>query len=379
MRKLRSAVIGVGFIGIAHIEALRRLGFVDIVAISDPNDSEKKAQELNIDKSFTDYKEMINQMNLDVVHICTPNNTHFEIAAYAIKKKIHVILEKPMTLSIEEAKILLSLAEEYQVINAVNFHNRFYPTSLYMKESIQKNAIGDIMSVSGMYLQDWLLYPTDYSWRLLKKISGNTRAIADIGSHWIDLVEFITGSHVNAVMADFKTVYHKRKKTKIEHKSFQVTDLNQEFEEIDIDTEDISTLLFRFDNGAIGNAIITQMFAGEKNKISLFISGKKASLQWDLNRHGDVIIGNRNEPNQVVTKDSVLMGNSVESIIDYPSGHSEGFPDAFKQTFKKIYRQILGFDEEILYATFKDGLHQMILDEAIYESANQNAWVNVGE
>lgn len=379
MRKLRSAVIGVGFIGIAHIEALRRLGFVDIVAISDPNDSEKKAQELNIDKSFTDYKEMINQMNLDVVHICTPNNTHFEIAAYAIKKKIHVILEKPMTLSIEEAKILLSLAEEHRVINAVNFHNRFYPTSLYMKESIQKNAIGDIMSVSGMYLQDWLLYPTDYSWRLLKKISGNTRAIADIGSHWIDLVEFITGSHVNAVMADFKTVYHKRKKTKIEHKSFQVTDLNQEFEEIDIDTEDISTLLFRFDNGAIGNAIITQMFAGEKNKISLFISGKKASLQWDLNRHGDVIIGNRNEPNQVVTKDSVLMGNSVESIIDYPSGHSEGFPDAFKQTFKKIYRQILGFDEEILYATFKDGLHQMILDEAIYESANQNAWVNVGE
>ena len=376
MKKYKTAIVGIGFIGAVHIEALRRLGNVDVVAICDPYQAKDKADALHVEKHYKDYKTMIDELDLDFVHICTPNNTHFDIASYAIKKGIHVVLEKPMTVTVDEAKALVDLAKEHNVINAINFHNRLYPATAFMKHEISKGSIGDIFSIHGMYVQDWLLYETDYSWRLNSKTSGITRAVADIGSHWLDLVEYVTGHKIIEVFSEFKTVYPRRKKSLKQLKSFESASKDMEFEDIDIDTEDVASITFKTDKGAIGNTFISQMFSGEKNKISLFIGGKDASYEWDLNTLSDVKVGYRNQGNVVITKDASMM-SSVRSLIDYPSGHEEGFPDAFKQSFKQIYQNAENNHKESLYATFEDGYRQMVLNEKIYESAKSRKWVKI--
>ena len=371
MKKFKTAVVGSGFIGVAHIEALRRLGNVEVVALCDMYGAEKKASENHIDLAYSDYKKLIDEVDLDFVHVCTPNDTHFAIAKYALEHNVNVVLEKPMTFTVNEAEELVALAKEKNLINAVNFHNRLYPANIFIKNYIKENNIGDVISINGNYIQDWLLYDTDYSWRLNSKESGSTRAVADIGSHWMDLVEYLTGESIVEVFAEFKTVYPKRKKAIGEIKTF-TTNENAEYELKDIDTEDIAMVMYRFSNGAIGSVTISQMGAGKKNCLDVFISGTKASIKWGLEDLENVFVGYRDRPNEVITKDYTLMKTS-RGAIDYPAGHTEGFPDAIKQVFKQVYQQ----PENKNYAHFTDGLRQMILCEKIYESAKNSKWVRV--
>ncbi len=373
MKKIRVAVVGVGFVGLLHIEALRRLGNVEVVAICDSFNAQKRGRDLYIENTYTDYEEMIDKEKLDFIHVCTPNNSHFEIAKYALNKNVNIVLEKPMTYTIDEAKELYYLSQEKKLICAVNFHNRLYPAPAYIHNIVKKGDIGEVTSVTGYYVQDWMLYETDYSWRLIVEESGKTRVIADIGSHWIDLVEYTTGLEVDEVFADFKTVYETRKKAVGHIESFS-TDAADEYEDIPIDTEDIATLLIRFNNGAIGSAIFSQSVAGKKNNIEVLISGTKATAEWSLTNHSDVKIGHRFKPNETITKDFILM-KELAGTFDYPAGHTEGYADAFKQVFKQVYNgNSLG-----LYATFYDGLRQMIINERIYESAKTSSWVKIGK
>ncbi|XMB72855.1 Gfo/Idh/MocA family oxidoreductase [Mycoplasmatota bacterium WC30] len=373
MKKFKTAVIGTGFIGVVHVEALRRLGNVEVVAICDTFNVEAKAKQLYINNAFTDYKKMMDQLDLDFVHVCTPNNTHYPIAKYALENNINVVLEKPLTLNIQEAKELTELAESKNLINAVNYHNRLYPACAYAKTLVEQGKIGEVFSVNGTYIQDWLLYDTDYSWRLNSNESGLTRAVADIGSHWMDLVEYITGNKITEVLAEFKTVYPRRKKSLGDTKTFS-TNKADTYELIDIDTEDIAMIMYRFDNGAVGNATFSQMTAGIKNRIEILLSGDQASLEWNLADLTDLKVRYRDKPTEVISKDPQLMPE-VKSLIDFPSEHMEGFPDAFKQVFKQVYNQ----PEIKLYANFKAGLRQMILNEKIFESARTNAWVKIDE
>lgn len=375
MRKIRAAVIGVGFIGAVHIEALRRLGNVDVVAVCVSEDSEKAGREQHVEHHFTDYREMIDTTRPDFVHICTPNYTHFEMSAYAIERGVNVVLEKPMTVSVAEARELVKLAREHKVIAAVNFHNRFYPATHYMRELIQRNELGRLISVNGSYVQDWLLRETDFSWRLVSKESGQTRVVADIGSHWIDLVEHCTGLRVTEVLAEFQTVYPTRKQPRDSETS---TDLA-------IDTEDIASLMFRFDNGATGSCFLSQMFAGAKNRIRVSLGGTESSVEWNLDDLNNVTVGHRDLPNQTVTKDWTIMGGESASLISVPSGHAEGFPDAFKQAFKQIYAafapKAAGADASVppFYATFEDGLRSMLICEKIYESSQTHQFTHIGD
>lgn len=378
MKQFKTAVIGVGFIGVAHIEALRRLGNVEVVAISDQVDLEKKAEQYSIPNYFKDYKQMIDVCDLDFIHICTPNNTHYEIAKYAIMKKINVVLEKPMTVSVAEAKELVQLAEENGVVAAINFHNRLYAATAYIKKQIEKNTYGDIFSMSGAYIQDWLFYQTDYSWRLVSKTSGKTRAVADIGSHWLDLVEYMTGHRITDVLATFKTVYETRKKATKPVETFSKASSDMTYDDVHIDTEDLAVVTFKTDKGALGNVYISQMVAGKKNRINVLLSGTKRSVEWRLEDLEKVVIGSRDDGEQIILKDKLMMAD-VASQIDYPSGHTEGFPDAFKQAFKQIYHKAKDSSFIPLYAQFKDGLHMMVLDEHIYESAQTGKWVHIDE
>lgn len=363
MKIFKVGVVGLGFIGLAHIDALRRVESVQIIALTDVVDVKEKAEKLNIPNAFSDYKEMIDSLGLDAIHICTPNNTHFEIAMYALEKGLHIICEKPFTYTVEEAGKLVQLAKEKQVSHAINFHNRFYPEPNHLKNIIKDGELGEIFSVHGGYVQDWLLYDTDFNWRLL----GKSLVMLDIGSHWLDLVEFVTGLKISEVFAEFTKVYPIRKK----HLA------SGESEPIETDIEEIAFVLIRFANGAKGSAVFSTMLAGKKNKTTVTISGKLRSAEWDSEAINDLCLGSRNAGNVILTKDPNLLHTDSKQLAAYPGGHVEGFPDAFRQHFKQFYSSIDNPQMKTDFATFEDGLRDMIICEKIIESAASGRWIKV--
>lgn len=361
MKKYKSAVIGAGFIGIAHIEALRRLGYVDVVAISDPYIDLELANKLGFDKFYTNYKTLIAEHELDFIHICTPNNLHYEMTKYALEHNINVVLEKPMTYSLAEAKALVDLLETKKLTAGLNFHNRMFVAVNHMKNKIKNQELGEITMVFGNYLQDWLLLEKDYSWRLINEESGDTRTVADIGSHILDLVQYVTNLKITEVNASFKTIYPKRL-----HNN----------KELIIDSEDLAIVNFKLENGALGSVNLSQMYAGKKNDIKLLISGTKASLEWGFQDLENLYMGHREKPNEVIFKDPILMADAIE-YMHYPPGHIEGLPDAFKNNFHQIYQKSLNPNLKTGFSTFKEGYQIMLINDAIKKSSISNTWEKV--
>lgn len=379
MKKLRAGVAGIGFIGTVHVEQLRRLGNVDVVAIADSQDAEEKAAQLFVPKGYTDYREMIDQENLDCLHICTPNHLHFDIAMYALERGISVVCEKPMTATLHEANLLAEYAKGRPLIHAMNFNCRFYPMAYQMRELVKSGQVGDIYTVHGSYLQDWLYYDTDYSWRLEPEASGASRAFADIGSHWIDLVEFVTGLRVTEVFADFAIFHKTRKKPLKKIDTYSGMALRAEdYEEVPVETEDYATVLFHLDNGAHACCNISQVYAGRKNQMVVSIGGSQCALEWDSENSNALWVGNRSSMNGQYVKDPSTLAPETGTIISYPGGHVEGFPDTFKQNFKQIYARIadpqMGAGD---YADFEAGCREMELCEKIVQSAREKRWVSI--
>jgi len=378
-KSLKAGIIGVGFIGAAHIEQLRRLGNVEVIALADDADAQKKAEALHVPHSYECYKELIDNHQLDCVHICTPNNSHYEIAMYAMERGIHVVCEKPMTTTVDEAEKLLSFAKEKKLIHAMNFNCRFYPMVFQMREMIKSGELGDVYTIHGGYFQDWLFYNTDYNWRLEPELSGESRAFADIGSHWLDLVEFVTGLKVVEVLADFETFHKTRKKPKKAIDTYSGMALRPEdYEEVPINTEDYATVLFHLDNGAHACCNITQVFAGRKNQMVVAIAGSKSSLHWDSELSNELWIGRRDTANGQLVKDPSILAAETVKVVSYPGGHVEGFPDTFKQNFKKIYADIeTGAAVDPDYADFSAGVREMKICDKILQSAKERRWVKV--
>lgn len=366
MKRLKAAVVGMGFIGAAHVEALRRIPYVDVVAIATTTGAKEKAEELGVPMGFADYREMMDVCRPDCVHVCTPNSLHMEVAMAAIERGIHVVCEKPMAGNAEEAQKMVDAIRRTGLVGALNFHNRFYPAPYRMRRMINAGELGQIYHVQGGYLQDWLQYKTDFHRKIMAAQCGRTRVTADLGSHWIDLAEYVTDQKVNEVFAEFKTVHPKRTCTTAEG-----------LREVDIDTEDFSCILLRFDGGAIGMASFSALFSGKKNQTVLQVAGTEGSLEWDNEKVNDLVIGHRNGPNGLLTKDPSLVDEETAGIISYPGGHAEGFPDAFKQNFTAIYRAIRGETNVGPFATFADGLHVMKICDALYESAHSGKWISI--
>lgn len=377
MKQLKAGVVGVGFIGAVHIEQLRRLGNVEVVALADEAGAQEKADALYVPHAYTNYKDMIDNEQLDCVHICTPNSTHYEIAMYAMERGVNVVCEKPMTCTVEEAEKLRAYAKEKGLVNAMNFNCRFYPMAYQMRQMVRSGEVGDIYTVHGGYLQDWLFLDTDYSWRLEPEFTGASRAFADIGSHWIDLVEYITGLRAVEVLADFAIFHKTRKKPTKEIATYSGMALRPEdYEEVPITTEDYATVLFHMENGACVSCNISQVFAGRKNQMIVSVAGSRCALHWDSENSNALWIGRRERDNGELVKDPSILDAGTKGVISYPGGHVEGFPDTFKQNFKKIYAAIAGGKPED-YATFDDGLREMVLCEKIVESARERRWVSL--
>jgi predicted dehydrogenase len=378
---IRTAIAGVGFIGPAHLEALRRIPGVEVVAIlhNIPEEAEAKARQLGVPR-FTDNMQDLLTPDVDVVHICTPNNLHFSQAEAALKAGKHVICEKPLATTIDEATQLCDLADATGLVNAVHFNIRYYPLVRHMRAMRINGQLGRVYAIQGSYLQDWLYLATDYNWRLEPDKSGDSRAVADIGSHLLDLTEYISGLRITQVMADFNTLHPTRKKPLKPVETYSGMMLKPEdYADVPINTEDYASILIRFDDGSKGTMTVSQVSAGRKNRLNLEVSGSNCSFAWCSERPEELWIGHRDEPNQTLLRDPSLVHADSRALISFPGGHAEGFPDTSKQLFKEVYAAIReGKQPEApTYPTFRDGLRELILCERIVESHKKQAWVTV--
>jgi predicted dehydrogenase len=376
MRKIRTAILGAGFMGRVHTETVRRLGNVEVVAVGAVSESEAAdfARAVGIERATGDAHKLLTDPDIDVVHICTPNDLHFPMAQEALRSGKHVLCEKPLATSTADAKALVKLAEEAGLVNGVCFTIRAYPQARSIRSIIAAGEIGEVRVVQGTYSQDWLLYDTDWNWRIE---TGPSRTFADIGSHWCDLVEFVTGLRITSLCASLHTFLKTRKRPKGDVQTFAGTAaVPQEYTEVPIKTEDFGSMIFELGN-ARGAMTVSQVSAGRKNRLVLEIYGSKAGITWDAERPDELWIGQRNSPNLISVKDPSLMPADARPFADLPGGHSEGFDDAFKQTMRRFYQRVVDRKAPTDYPVFADGLRQMQVLDAVLESSAKRAWVDV--
>ena len=308
--KIAAGIIGTGFIGPAHVEAARRLGNVEIVAVAEANEAlaKEKAAALFIPKAYGNYHDLLADDQIQVVHNCTPNHLHFQVNKDILAAGKHVISEKPLAMTTQESSELVRLAQASGRIHAVDFNYRYYPLVQHAREMIKAGEVGDVFALHGSYLQDWLFLPTDWNWRLEPALSGESRAIADIGSHWCDLLQFITGLTITKVFADLRTVHETRMKPKKQVETYAGKQLSPEdYEPQPIKTEDYASVLFALSNGAHGVFTVSQVSAGRKNRLSFEIDGSKCALAWDQENPNEMWIGHRDKANEILAKDPSLL------------------------------------------------------------------------
>ncbi|MDE0561152.1 Gfo/Idh/MocA family oxidoreductase [Algoriphagus sp. NF] len=380
-QKINAAIVGTGFIGPAHLEALRRIPNIEVIGLVEVTQelADEKAALLGIPKAYT-FEEMLKDSDIHVVHICTPNFLHYPQTKAVLEAGKHVICEKPLAVKIDEAEELVALAAEKGLVNAVHFNLRYYPMVRQMKTMREKGELGEVYSIMGSYLQDWLFLKTDYNWRLEPDKSGDSRAIADIGSHLLDITEYVTGLKITEVLADFSTVHKTRLKPlkAIETYSGKMLTMD-DYEEVPINTEDHATVLLRFDNGSKGSITVSQVNAGRKNRLNIEIAGSKSNFEFNSERPNELWIGKRETANGHLMKDPALFHPEASALISFPGGHNEGFPDTSKQMFKEVYAAVREGKQpdSPSFPTFADGLRELIIGERIIDSNKSQSWVKV--
>jgi predicted dehydrogenase len=372
--RLRAAIVGTGFMGRTHLEAIRRLGFVDVAAVV--GSSREKARTFadgsGIDVATDDYRAVVGDPAIHAVHICTPNAQHFAVASAALDRGKHVVCEKPLALTRAEAASLVALADATAVRNATCYNLRYYPMVQQMRRMREAGQFGEILIAQGTYSQDWLLYETDWNWRVEATQAGSLRVLGDIGSHWCDMVEHVTGLTITSLCADLAT-FHKTRK-----RPGSPASKSRDAIDVTVDTEDFGAVMFRLGSRARGAFTASQVSAGRKNRLNIEIYGSKASAAWDQERPDELWIGRRDGASELLLKDPSLLMPEASAYADLPGGHSEGYADTFKQLFRRFYGSILDRSCAPEYPQFTDGLRQMRLLEAALISHERRAWVDVG-
>jgi predicted dehydrogenase len=380
MKKLKTAVFGTGFMGRVHTEGIRRLGNVEVAAIaaSSADKARKFADQLGVPGATGDYRTLLADPEIDAVHICTPNSLHFPMAMDALSAGKHVLCEKPLATSAAEGELLVAKAAETGLSNATFQNLRYYPLVQHMRRMREAGELGEIYAVQGTYSQDWLLYDTDWNWRIESAANGPSRCFADIGTHWCDMVEHVTGLRIQSLCADLQTFHKTRKRPKGSIETFSGKTLQPgDYEEVAIDTEDFGAVLLRLGAQARGAITVSQISAGRKNQLRMEIYGTKASVAWDQEKPDELWIGQRNEPNRLIVKDPSLLLPAARGYADLPGGHSEGYDDTFKQLFRRFYNTVADPAAPVEYPQFADGLRQLRILETVLASNTAHAWVPV--
>ena len=380
MKPIRTAIFGTGFMGRVHLEAVRRSESVEAVAIvgRTAESARRLGAGFSIPTIATDYREILRDPAVDAVHICTPNAQHFSMAKDALLAGKHVLCEKPLATSVEEGEELVSLAARQRLRNCVCHNLRYYPMVQQMRSMREAGDLGEILVVQGTYSQDWLLYDTDWNWRVETKAGGPSRCMADIGSHWFDMAEHITGLRVKSLCADLQTFHPTRKQPKHSVETFANKLLGPEdYVETPVDTEDFGAVIFRMGTRTRGCMTASQVSAGRKNRLSIEIYGTRSSVAWDQERPDELWEGHRDTGNQIFIKDPSLLKPAARSFADLPGGHSEGYDDTFKQVFRRFYASIATPNSVPEYPQFTDGLRQLTILDAEIQSNRKQGWVDV--
>ena len=379
MNRIRTAVIGTGFMGRTHLEALRRVENVDVVEVAATSLDKARAAAAgyNVLNATGDWRDVIADPSIDAVHITTPNDSHFPIAKAAFEAGKHVLCEKPLAMSVAEARALVDLQAAKMLHGAVNHNLRYYPMVQQMRRMREAGEFGEILVVQGTYSQDWMLYQTDWNWRVDPAVSGASRVMADIGSHFFDMAEHVTGLKVSAVCSDLQTFWPTRKQPNSGGESFSGK-LGSAGETVDVavTTEDFGSTIFRMGR-ARGAMTASQVSAGRKNGLVLEIYGTKGGASWRQESPDELWVGHRNDPNQLLLKDPSLLNEKARSFADYPGGHAEGYPDTHKQLFRRFYAAIADPSLAPDYPQMADGLRQLKILEAELASHKAHAWADV--
>ncbi|WP_196503269.1 Gfo/Idh/MocA family protein [Aestuariivirga litoralis] len=373
-----AAVIGTGFIGTVHIQALRRLG-VKVVGVlgSSPERSSTRAGALGIAKSYGSLDELLKDPAIQVVHVTSPNHAHYPQVKQILAAGRHVICEKPLAMTSAESAEMVKLAAASGKVVAVCYNTRFYPLNQQARGMVQAGDLGDIRFVTGHYHQDWLAKPTDWNWRLETDQGGVLRSVGDIGTHWLDLTSFITGQRITAVMAELSTFITERQKPTGPVETF--TQSKGATEARKIETDDASTIMLRYANGARGVMSTSQINFGRKNSLQWDVAGAAASASWDSETPDHLWIGHRDGPNQILQRDASLMNPMGAAAASLPGGHVEGFADTFFALFRQVYEDVAKGKRSptSTYASFEDGHYEMLVCDAVIKSAMTGAWVSV--
>jgi predicted dehydrogenase len=378
-------LVGAGFVGPHHIDAVRRLGFVDIVALagSSETSAREKARALGVPKSYGRYEALLDDADVQVVHNTTPNHLHYPVVSAAIAKGKHIVCDKPLATTAADARDLLDQANRAGVVHAVTFNYRGNPLVQEARRQVLQGEIGAPRFLTGQYLQDWLLNDTDFSWRLEPEKGGASSAVADIGSHWCDLAEHVSGVRISEVLGALTTVVRRRRKAKASRDAFAAGSADEETESIGITVEDLASVLLRFENGATGSFSVGQVCAGHKNDLVLEICGTTGSIRWHQERQNELWIGRRDRANAVQLKDPSLVGGGASRYARLPGGHQEGWSDAFANVIRDIYEFIAAGNGPAdprppAFATFEDGYRSTRIVESILESAKAGGrWTRI--
>ncbi|HEY6507003.1 MAG TPA: Gfo/Idh/MocA family oxidoreductase [Vicinamibacterales bacterium] len=383
MTRIGMGLVGAGFVGPHHVDAVRRLGFVDVVAVAGSNDESgrSKAEALGARKGYGSYQALIDDPDVHVVHNATPNHLHYAVTSAALAKGKHVVSDKPLAMTASESKKLVDEAKRAGVVAAVTFNYRGNPLVQQARHAIGRGDIGAPHFVHGHYLQDWLLKDTDYSWRLDPDKGGASSALADIGSHWCDLAQHLTGRRITHVLGDLATVVPRRQKPRAAREAFQTAG-DEDVEVVDIRVEDLASVLVRFEGGARGCFSVGQVCSGHKNDLVLEVCGSTSSMRWRQERQNELWIGHRDTANEVLQKDPSLLDAQVRGYARLPGGHQEAWADAFCNLMREIYACIAAGPPYAalppMVATFEDGFRANRIVEAIVESAaDGGAWTRV--
>jgi predicted dehydrogenase len=379
MGMLRAAVIGAGFVGRAHIESLRRQGIPVIGVLGSSRDrAAESARALRIDRVYSSLDELAKDKEVDVVHICTPNHLHAEQTTVLMRAGKHVMCEKPLAMNTKESAQLIDLARKENRVGGVTYNLRYYPLCQQARAMVDAGAIGEPRLVHGSFLQDWLLYPTDWNWRLETQLGGDLRAVSDIGTHWMDLTSWVTGRRITEVCADLATVIPVRQKPRGRVETFQeggkaVSDA------VKIATDDYASVLVHFEGNLSGVFTVSQVSAGRKARLWFEVDGSEGSLAFDTENPNTLWIGRRKQANAEMMKDPSLMDPAARGYSVYPGGHTEGYPDTFAQLFKDFYAYIEAgdFAAKRRFPTFETGHVEMALCDAIAMSGKERRWVKV--
>jgi predicted dehydrogenase len=374
-----AAVIGTGFIGTVHVEALRRIGVpVRGVLGSTPQRGAARAKALGVPRAYRSLDELVADPTVQVVHITSPNDLHVPQAKAVLAAGRHVVCEKPLATTAAGSAELVLLAAAARLVNATNFNLRYYPLNQHARETVAAGALGDIRLVTGRYFQDWLLLDSDWNWRLQADRGGALRAVGDIGSHWLDLMTYLTGQRITAVMAELTTFIGTRQEPRGRVETFS-TQRSSDTVSRQITTEDTASILLRFANGARGAVNISQISPGRKNSLQYEIDGSDAALAWDSEQPDQAWTGHRDRPNEILIRNPALMGPAGRAASALPGGHVEGFFDTFCAHFRAVYADVIAGAPSAHpgYPTFADGHDEMLVGEAITASAREGRWVAV--